>query len=581
MLCELGASAVQDQGGFLMSEMDPGLSRRKFMAVSSAGIAAPVLMNMASAIPQAKGAEKTYDFVDKKSCDVVVLGGGGSGMVAAVRAAQLTGKKVIVLEKASTIGGGAQFAGTVRTFGSKWQANRNLPDTTIDYARDMMDLVYWRLDEKLVLNCLRGTGQFFDWLCEQGGNIENYFVAGQYAQAIKSDPLGPQMDSEKTGKRFGRFVMDMMKEKCKTYDVEVLTKHPVVDVEVKNGKIAAAIAKSDKGYVHIACKACILSTGSWINNEEILKKYVPEFVGMKQYMDPSNHMNPNYTGDGIPLAEKAGAFVDYDSFCLRLMGPIWDLARDTGTSKVFLAMGQSPYIITVNLEGKRYSAEPVGHIGHFSDGHVQIGQPHGQSFDVFDENTLAAEFRLPKCGQTGKDADSLACTRLTYMRPVEEIRLPDTMEEVYRSMNEGFAKGDRYTFKANTLEELADKIGVNKKNFLETVKKYNENCKNGVDTDFFKRKDSLVPLNKPPYYALLGKLMTDGAFGGVLVNPDMQAYKTDRSLVEGLYVTGDFASGRFINMGGVKRQVINDISWAFSSGFLAGTNAGRYVERLS
>jgi len=302
---------------------------------------------------------------------------------------------------------------------------------------------------------------------------------------------------------------------------------------------------------------------------------------MKQYMDPSNHMNPNYTGDGIALAEKAGAFVDYESFCLRVMGPIWDLARDTGTSQVFLAMGQSPYILSVNLEGKRYSAEPVGHIGHFSDGHVLIQQPHGQSFDVFDENTLAAQFRLGKCAQTDKNADSLACYPLTYMRPVEQYLLPGTMEEVHRSINESMAKGDRYTFKANTLEELADKMGVNKKNFVETVRKYNENCEKGADTDFFKRKDSLIPLNKPPYYALLGKLMSDGAFGGVLVNPDMQAYKSDHSLVEGLYVTGDFASGRFINLGGVKRQVLNDISWAFSSGFLAGTNAASYTKNLA
>lgn len=552
------------------------------MAVSSSAIAAPLLMNMRGMIPDAQGAEKTYDFIDRKDCDLVVLGGGGSGMVAAVRAAQLTGKKVIVLEKAAAVGGGAVFARTIRTFGSKWQAERNLPDTTTDFARDMMDLVYWRLDEKLVLNCLYGTGRFFDWLCEQGDNIEDLFDIGTYAHAtIDSEPLGPQMDPDKPGrKRFGRFVVDIMKEKCGTYGVEVLTNHPAVDVEVKNNRITAVIAKSDAGYVRVACRACVISAGSWINNEEILKKCCPEFVGMKQYMDPSEHMNPNYTGDAIPLAEKAGAFVDYDSFCLRLMGPIYDLARDTGTSEVFLAMSQSPYIITVNLNGLRYSAEPVPHIGHFSDGHVQIQQPRGQSYDIFDENTLAAEFRRPKCTGTDADKDSLACYGLTWMNPREVISLPDTMEEIYKSINEGFAKGDRYTFKADTLEELADKIGVNKKNFLETVKKYNKGCEKGADQDFFKRNDALVPINRPPYYALLGKLMTDGAFGGVKVNPEMQACRPDHGLVEGLYVTGDFASGRFINLGGVKRQVLNDISWAFSSGFLAGTNAGRYLEGI-
>ncbi len=554
------------------------ITRRKFVSVGSAAIAAPALMNVAGKVPEVKAADRTYDFIEKKDCDIVVLGGGGSGLVAAVRAAQLTGKKVIVLEKDGSTGGAGQYAGTIRTFGSKWQKKRNLPDTFAEYARGMMDLVYWRLDHKLVLNCLQGTGQFFDWLCEQVGDIEDMFFAGQYSAAGKNDPVGPQMD--RTKKRIGRFIMEIMKDKCKTYNIEVLTKHPAVDVEMKNGKIAAVIAKSESGYIRVACKSCIMAIGSWINNEEIVKKYAPKFVGMKQYMDPSFHMSPSYTGDGIPLAEKAGAFVDYDSFCLRVMGPMYDFARDQGTSTAFLAMAQSPFIITVNLNGKRYSAEPVAHIGHFSDGHVQIGQPHGQSYDIFDENTLAAEFARAKCSKDPKDADSLACYNLTFMKPFEELRLPDNMEEIRSSFEKGFQKRDAFMFRANTLEELAAKIGVDKNNFLETVNRYNECCKNGADLEFFKRKDALVPINKPPYYALFGKLMTDGAFGGVRVNPEMQAYKSDGSLVEGLYVTGDFATGRHINLGGVKMQVLNDISWALSSGFLAGTNAGKYIESL-
>jgi fumarate reductase flavoprotein subunit len=83
----------------------------------------------------------------------------------------------------------------------------------------------------------------------------------------------------------------------------------------------------------------------------------------------------------------------------------------------------------------------------------------------------------------------------------------------------------------------------------------------------------MVPLTEGPFFALSGKLSTDGAFGGVRVDPNMQAYRPDGSLMPGLFVTGDFASGRHIVMGGVKRQVLNDMSWALSSGFLAGSAA--------
>jgi fumarate reductase flavoprotein subunit len=557
-----------------MTETNLNLTRRKFIVASSAAIAAPILMNMAGMVPEAKGAEKNYNFIDKKTCDLVVLGGGGSGLVAAVRAAQLTGKKVIVLEKAASTGGGARSARTVRTFGSKWQAKRNLPDTTMEFANAVMDEVYWKLDPELVNNCLRGTGQFFDWVCEVGGNIEDKFTPGKYvASILESEPIGPQTVDQVDGKYFGGLIMSMLSEKCKTYGVEVLTKHPVVDVEVNNGKIVAAIAKSEKGYVRIACKACVLATGSWINNKEILKKYAPKFAAVMEDRNESRqveggHMDPNYTGDGIALAEKVGAFIDYDSFCLRLMGP---LAHSN--SKVFAGMAMSPYAITVNLNGKRFCSEPVLHMGIFDGGNILLEQPRAQTYHIFDENTLAASLEFQKCVKAGK----CAAVKIVAVMGAPSS-LPDTMEEIQNDLDQSMAKGGNSQFKADTLEELADKIGVNKKNFLETVKEYNENCKKGADLEVYKKKDYLVPINKPPYYALLGTLGTDGAFGGVLVNPDMQAYKPDRSLVEGLYVTGDFASGRHVNLGGLKRQVLNDISWAFSSGFLAGTNAGNYLK---
>ena len=625
-----------------MSKKDLNLSRRKFVAVSSAAIAAPVLKGAAGVVPEAKvaakQAAKQYTFVDRKTCDLVVLGGGGSGLVAAVRVAQLTGKKVIVLEKDSTAGGGAQGARTIRTFGSKWQAKRNIPDTTAEYAREKMEWMYWWLDEKLVNNCLRGTGQFFDWLCEQGGNIEDRFTPGKYVFAHSQyEPIGPQMSSG-----FGKLVTDIMKEKCKTYGVEVLTKHPVVDVEVQNGKIVAAIAKSDAGYVRVACKACVLATGSWIRNDEIMKKYAPEFYATMQSAGQGGapggapggpggpggapgsegdapggpdgpggeggapggpggpggapgggargegapggqgsapggarggsnvgHTSPNYTGDGIPLAEKVGAFVDYDSFVIRPMGPL----PGGGSSKVFTAMSQTPFIVTVNKNGKRYACESViMNLGFFDGGSVLTNQPGGQSWDIFDENSIAAAFKYHKLPQSEKDPE-----KDVDLVPNFKVYLPDTMEEIQSDLK----KNSSSIIKANTLEELADKIGVNKLNFLETIKNYNEGCEKGVD-QFFKSNKFLAPINKAPFYASRGSLGTDGAFGGVRVNPEMQAYKADRTnLVEGLYVTGDFASGRHVNVRGVKWQVLNDLSWAFSSGFLAGTNVAKYLAKLA
>jgi fumarate reductase flavoprotein subunit len=592
---------------------EESLTRRKFIAVSSAAIAAPIVMKMAGAVSEVSAAERKpemkYDFVARKECDLVVLGAGGSGLTAAVRAAQLTGKKVIVLEKAAFTGGGAQSARTMRTFGSKWQKKRNIPDTTVEYAREMMDQLQWRLDPKLVTNCLLGTGQFFDWVCELGGDIEDKFTPDKYHLAvIDSEPIGPQLGNSESGSGYGALMMSIITGKAKTYGVDILTKHPVVDVEVQNGKIVAAIAKSDRGYVRVACKACILATGSWINNKEIMSKYAAKFVaaansmeqggqggapggqeggqggapggqggqgapggGMGGGMGGGGHTNVNYTGDGIALAEKAGAFVDYDSLVIHMMGP-----SSMSQSKVFSSMAISPYAVTVNLDGNRFCSEPVLHMGLFDGGFIQCEQPQGISFDIFNQDTLAATLEYQKCVQAGKCAD---IRKTTLQGP--PTSLPETMEEIAKDINQSLAGGGKTVLKADTLEELADKMGVNKKNFLATMKAYNENCKTGADLGCYKKKEYLVAINKPPYYASKEGVGSDGAFGGVRVNPEMQAYKADRkNLVEGFYVTGDFATGRHVNVGGVKRMVLNDLAWAFSSGFLAGTNVADYLKGI-
>lgn len=505
-----------------------------------------------------------YKITGQKECDLVVLGGGGGGLVAAARAAYLSGKKVIVLEKTAHTGGGAKFASAIRTFGSKWQKDRNLPDVATEFITQGMDSTYWRLDNKLVTNTIRATGAFFDWFCEVGDNIEDQFEVGFYVFDGPEGPQVPLLKGSYSHYGMGKVVMETMLELCGELGVEVLTKHKAVDVEVENGKITAIIAETGDGYIRVACNACIIATGSWVSNKEVIAKIAPDFLNAQ--IDPSctAHCSPTYTGDGIALAEKAGAFLDYDSFCLRLMGPCV-----LGPSKVMNSMGNSAYMIGVNLNGERWSCEP-SHVrmGLFESGHALYEQPEGVSFSVFDENNLTAaveNFKKPHDGYAGFFGRG---------------EFPDTTEEIYADMEKAFAaaRGSGLAFKADTLEELAEKMGVDAQAFIKTVESYNASCGAGVDWDFYKPADKMIPISRAPYYAVKGLIGSDGAFGGVLVNPDMQAYKDGGGLVEGLYVVGDFASGRHLNMSGVKVQVINDCSWAFAGGFIAASSACEYLK---
>ena len=496
----------------------------------------------------------------EKSCDILVIGGGGSGMVAAVRAAEQSGGKVIVLEKGKVTGGGMLFASTMRTFRSQWQAERNIPDQSMDFIRKGMDLTLWKLDADLVRNAILGTGQFFDWYSQ----YEKPEVLAQYQPQpyvfdipVNGQP-GPQIDGFHNGS--GRRIMETMSRMCERLGVEVLTQHRALTAEVTDDRISAVVAESPEGQVRVSCKVCILACGSWINNKEVTGKVSPAFLEAE--ITPNAHMNPNYTGDGLPIAEAAGAFIDWDSFCLRLMGPICSLGE---TSKLD-PLTHGDCAILVDLNAKRFAAEPLPpRMDPFDTGHVLLQLPKAKSFFLYSANTLEKII-----ADTQNSQETSGPFGMPPLPPLEEV------EGWFR---EGRAKAPTEVGYADTLEELAEQLGLDPIQLRKTVEGYNSSCAAGADWAFFKDPYTMVPLEQPPYFAIGGRLSTDGAFGGVRVNPRMQAYRADGSLVEGLFVTGDFASGRHIVMDGVKKQVLNDMSWALSSGFLAGTAAAQALDR--
>ena len=489
----------------------------------------------------------------EKNCDVLVIGGGGSGMVAAVRAAE-AGKKVIVLEKAKFIGGGMLFASTMRTFRSQWQAQRNIPDQTVDFIRQMMDLTMWRLDPEVVRAAILGTGEFFDWYAEREtpDQLERYESRPYIFDIPVGGQVGPQVDTFHRGS--GEMIIKCMKRRCDELGVEVLTQHRAVDVETRDGKVCAVIADTPEGQVKFCCSAVILACSSWINNEEVLKKVLPEFLEAE--LIPNAHQNPAYTGDGLPIAEKLGAFIDWDSFCLRIMGPLCGM----GDHSKYDSLTKDPCNVLITAEGKRFAAEPlVPRMDPFDVGHVLLKLPKARTWYLYSRNTMRHIIaETQKCGNE--------------VGPFATPPLPD-LEVVEGWFDEAIAQGRKEVAKGETVAELAERLGMDPAVLCATVERYNASCAQGEDIDFCKQADGLLPLEEGPFYAMQGKLGTDGAFGGVRVNKNMQAYAADGGMVEGLYVTGDFASGRHIVLDGIKRQVLNDMSWALASGYIAGAKA--------
>lgn len=498
-------------------------------------------------------------------CDIVVIGGGGSGLVAGARAASL-GKKVIVLEKDKALGGGMNMASTMRTFGSKWQKERNLPDTTAEYMRNRMDETFWRLDRKLAASMIQGTGKFFDWFCEIAPQpvIDDFYV-GKYVFDGPDGPVGPQSGGHHpgaSGKGSGRVFVEVCSEKLKELGGEIITEVLTDEVVVKDGKVVGVRAHKGNESIIISCKAAVLACGAWIRNEEFVAKHYPKLADAMPFMGDSPHQSWNYTGDGLKLAEKAGASMDTTNLTIRMMGPM-TMCR----SRVMGDMANSAYSIYVNKNGERFVSEGSQmRMGVFNSGSVQVEQPEGAAFVIFDEKALRMSIENPEIHPQPQ-----------LPMPFGASSFPKTMEEAKKDMEPALAANDGVVFVADTLEELAEKMGIAPEGLKATVAQYNEACATGMDWDCYKPAQWLEPINEAPYYGVKASMGTDGCFGGVEINENMQAKAAQGGVVDGLYVTGDLASGRFLNMAGVKVQLLNDMSFAVSSGFVAGTHAAEHV----
>ena len=496
----------------------------------------------------------------KKQCDLVVIGGGGSGLIAGCRAATL-GKTVMVLEKDKRLGGGMVMASTMRTFGSQWQKERNLPDTTALYMRNRMDETYWRLDRKLAASMIQGTGQFFDWFTSIAPKEEiDKFSVGRYVFDEEDGPLGPQYGGP--GRGSGKMFVEVTSQKLRELGGEILTETVTDEILTQDGKVVGVKAHNAQGELEISCQAVILACGAWIRNEEFVKKYYPQLAAAQPYMGESPHMNRSYTGDGLVLAEKAGAKMDTTNLTIRMMGPM-TMCR----SRVMGDMGNSAFAIYVNLNGERFVSEASQlSMGVFDSGSVQVEQPEGKVYVIFDESALE---------HTIADGDNQPQPQLAM--PFGASHFPKTMEEAHADTDPALEKHDGVLFRADTIEALAQEIGLDPAALKETVDTYNQYCQEGMDWDCYKPTEWMQPMTKAPFYAVKASLGTDGAFGGVEIDAHMRAKAQSGGVVEGLYVTGDLASGRFINMAGIKKQIINDMSFALSSGFLAAEDAAAYI----
>lgn len=307
----------------------------------------------------------------------------------------------------------------------------------------------------------------------------------------------------------GAHIQDGMEKKVKELGIDVRTGTKGLDLIMKDGKIAGVKVQNRNNFYDINAKAVILATGGFSANKELLKKYVPG----SEVFQTSNQLGA--TGDFIPVFEKN----NIKTANLEVLNIFPFIIRQTRD----LTGGGDGFIL-VNKEGKRFTSESITYATRFSTAQKILAQPESAAFYIYDQKLYDSSYRLQKHTAQGLHT------------------------------------------KANTLDELADKLGIDKDNLKATVKEFNMAVRGEIKDPFREKPTKKEFMSEGPYYGVQVESAVHMTRGGVVADEKTQVYYENGNVVKGLYAAGEVANS---NSGAYSAAVI--------FGRIAGEEATKYI----
>ena len=221
--------------------------------------------------------------------DVLVIGGGGAGVVAAYNAAA-NGARVLLVEKQGALGGNTALAkGIFGCSASSFPKAQGATETTEDHLQSYL-AQYPKGDPDMLRVLAENGGKAADFLMENGGEFAA--LSGPYTLVPKTS--------------VGGMVISIYQEKMQEVGVDCrLETAGTALLTDEAGAVTGATVTTKSGSYDIHAKAVVLTTGGFAANNEIVTKYNPVYEGIDFICTPGD------TGDGHVMAEAVGAELAY------------------------------------------------------------------------------------------------------------------------------------------------------------------------------------------------------------------------------------------------------------------------------
>jgi urocanate reductase len=452
--------------------------------------------------------EDNYDY------DVVIVGGGGAGLTAAIEAAN-NGAHVAVLEKTPAVGGNTLVSGGgLNAPGTQHQLAKGIEDSVEKFAEDTYNSGDQEANRELVEVMAENALDATNWLID---DIHVEFMPdrlqqfGGHSVPRALIPVGNHGDE----------LIFKLRDAAEAAGVDILCNVKGEEILMNEGRASGIRAAYDGQQITFnAAKGVILATGGFASNVEMRKQYNANYD--ERFKTTARAIS---TGDGIRMAEEVGAslvdmeFIQVYPTCNPITGIISYVANSRMDGGLLL-----------NKEGVRF-------------------------VDEMGRRDVISNAILDQTDQIG------------YLVWGQEIENIGHMTEVHAVEFQNWIDND-LLYVADTLEEAANHFGLDAQAMIKTIEAYNESIRDGLDEDFNKTS-SLQPVAVGPFYIQKVVPSSHHTMGGVQINTRTEVISAEGQVIPGLYAAGEVVG----DIHGTNRLGGNAITDCVVFGRIAGQNA--------